>query len=215
MIGGGLLTRLGLGLLFGRIKDVLGNVPPWLWKALAVVAALGALWWWHASTVSDAREEGRLAGRQAEAARWQAAFDTAHKAALDWRTAYMGTAETLNTERKARYAADLRAIAASADALRLRGPGAAAAPRCRPGAGLAAAASAGGPDGPGRPADAPLAPLPDEEPMAILPWAGVTRFAEQHDALRAEVLTWRAWYAEQQALRERAIKALPKPDFGP
>ncbi len=53
----------------------LGRIPPWAWRGLAIVAAFGALWIWHAGKVDAAYDKGVAdtdAGWQEEASRLRA-----------------------------------------------------------------------------------------------------------------------------------------------
>ncbi len=206
-----LVARFGLGLLFGRLRDSLAKIPPKVWLVLAALAAAGALLWWHNHAVEEARKEGREAADK----EWKGAFDTMHKAALDLTDAYNATATALANARKEAHEQDRRRIAADADALRLRGPGRAAAPVCGRRDAASLSPAPGGPDSPNRPADAPLAPMPDDQPAAILPWTGTVAFAESHDRWRSEALTWRSWHRDMRAAHEeaRARLAKTKPEF--
>ncbi len=62
------------------------RIPPWAWRGLAIIAALGALWIWHAGKVSAAYDKGVAdtdAGWQEEASRLRAiaATEAAQRAA--------------------------------------------------------------------------------------------------------------------------------------
>lgn len=205
-----ILSLLGLGgigaaLFFlpglrAAVAGICRAIPPKVWLALACIALLAGAVWYHGRAVDRARAEGREAANL----QWQGAFDTAHRAALQWRAAYQDTSTRLATIRKEAHETERRRIAADADTLRLRGPGRAAAPVCGriDPAGLSPAP--GGPERPDRPGNAPLAPLPDGEPMAIVPWRDLTRWGEQADQWRSEALTWRTWYYEQRAAHDAA-----------
>ena len=201
---GALVARFGLGLLFGRLRDRLAKIPPKVWLVLAALAAVGALLWWHNHAVEAARKEGReAAGRE-----WKGAFDTAHKAALDWSAAYNATATALANARKEAHEQDRRRIAADADALRLRGPGRAAAPVC----GRQDAASLSpAPGGPGAPApldDAPRPDLPAGDGLAVVRWSWLVDRAREHDQLLSEVTAWRGWYGDHATAHEEARERL-------
>lgn len=78
----------------------LGRIPPWAWRGLAIVAALGALWIWHAGKVSAAYDKGAAdtdAGWQEEAARLRA---VAAQQAME-RQAAVDSAEVADSERAA------------------------------------------------------------------------------------------------------------------
>jgi hypothetical protein len=85
--------------------------------------------------------------------------------------------------------ADNRNITADADDVRVRGPGKAVCPGS-----VNPAPAASGPVAASRPADAPMAkvPYPEWATLAAVPFNDTTAFAEQCDANRAEVISWRA-----------------------
>lgn len=56
--------------------------------------------------------------------------------------------------------------------------------------------------------------MPDDEPMAIVPWRDLVTRAEEADRNRTEALSWREWYARNKALIEDGKRELPVPAFG-
>lgn len=201
MTGAGLLaflrSRLGLGLL----------------GALALGLALWGAVRWFDGRLDQARAEGRAAAD----AEWQGAFNTAYFAAVDWRAAYQFKAAEAANLRRIAHEQALARNAADADGLRLQGPGAAAASRCRSldraGPGPAASGSSAAAAAP----DAPASPVPAEDgpdQFAIVPWGWLTTRARDLDDLIDEVTTWRTWYPEQADILRRARLELPEPKLG-
>lgn len=215
----GLIARLGLNLLFGRIGTVLKLVPPWAWKLLAGALALAFVWHLHTSAVATARADGESAGKAKADAGWRFAFDKQREASRLWRGLYETSAAETANQIGNRHAQDLRDIAAVADDLRLRGPGRAAAACGRPASPARLSPAPGRSDAPGGAEADRLADLPDEgRPFAIVPWPELIASAEQADANRSEVLAWREWYASEKALWDKSradlVAKLPVPEFG-
>lgn len=225
-----ILGALGLGgvgaalFLFPALRALLGGVaraiPPKGWAIIAAVLVLLAGAWWVNRRIDAADAAGYARATRDRDAAWAAAFDTAHAKGLDYRAKFEQRSRELADAIRSKTDETLRRNAVAADDLRLRGPGAAAAPVCRSGGGAGAGPAARGPRPPGGPGDAPVAPVPDGEPLAILPWADVTRFAEQHDRYRAErnalIEHADAQAAALEELRTKLQAALDaaRPEFG-
>jgi hypothetical protein len=213
-IGAALIFVPGLAKLLGKL---LGSIPPRVvWALLAMAAIFGAVWW-HNHAVEAARTEGVKAGRIAANGEWKDAFAKMRGAADDFRRAYEIRGGTITTLLGDRHAQNLADIAAHADDLRLRGPGAAAAcPRSGGDPGLAGRPGAQG--GPAPQPDAPGPGVPPDQQFAIVPWGWLVRRGEEHDSLLDEVKTWRSWHDQQGALHaeliERLRRELPRPEFG-
>lgn len=217
--GAGLALRLFAPALFGTIAKVFAAIPPKVWLVLAALALLGGAYWYHRSTMADAYEAGKVAGAAARDAKWQASFDRMEAAADQWRTNFEQSTSTITERIRDENAAELRRIGARADGLRLRGPGQATAPACAVREGAARLPSpTGGPQPTGQPVANGMAGLPDEEPLALVPWPDLVQRSEAADADAAEVKAWRTWYAKQkdawEAARKRLVDALPEPEFG-
>jgi hypothetical protein len=227
----GILGALGLGgagallFLFPALRTALllfaRRIPPRLWLALAVLALavlalIGAAVWWHRSAVADARADGFAAGSAARDLAWQGSFDTALAKGLKYKADFEQASQQLAVALRSKTDETLRRNAATADALRLRGPGAAAAPVCRSGSVAATGPAASGPRPPGGPGDAPVDHLPADQGLAILRWTDLVRFAEQHDRYRAEREALIEHHdAQAKALEElRAKLAAALPGFG-
>jgi len=200
------------------IVTFLRAIPPKGWLAIGALALLGGLLWAHARAVSAAYNRGYATATVERDAKWGEAFDTMHGAALTYAAAFNQQSATLSSQIGARHEQDLRDIAARADALRLHGPGRAAATCGRPGdsAGLPSPARLDEP--PGSAAHDGVAGLPDEVPMAIVPWPDLVQRSEDADADRAEVIAWREWFEKNRKAwdeyREKLNRELPKPAFG-
>lgn len=180
-------------LMQSPLGGFLKSIPRWLWITLAIGLAFIAALIWHGGKVK--------AFGQAQFAAGEAAADERHtKRAKAWAKQINGIAGKVRSKN---YETN-RAIAGDADALRLHGPGKAT---CLDTYGAIGAASGHVP--PGRPGDAPVAPLPDRERPALiaLPFASAIAFAEQCDLNRAEALSWRE---DKRLQMEAWDKAHPK-----
>jgi hypothetical protein len=208
------------------IPGALKLVPKWVWYALALALAWHFALSWHRGQVK-AHDADIVAARDAQ---WQARFDAMRAKADDVRRKAEALSAQISTTLKDQNDATNRHIAVDAGDLRLRGPGAAAAIGCRPGdhPGLSAAAGQPGAAGDQRPHAAASAlpggnrrtdvtPVPgagiSDDAQAAVPWRWLVGRAEQADLDRAEVLTWRDWYARQTEAwqRLRSPPANPTP----
>lgn len=202
------IPGFGAGLL-KMLKVAVEIVTEHPWQAACAALALWGAW---------ERWDGiRLSARVAE---WKAHHDkhlAADKAsiarAIDWRKRTEASGKIVAQVIKEKADVEDRLNAALADSLRLRGPGRATA-LCRPRGGAGLPAAAGGPVAPGGPGDAPLAPMPDDEPMAAVPWRDLVERARDADANRTEVTAWREWYPKQAELLKTMKRELPVPAFG-
>ena len=216
-VGGVAALFLAPGLRLAFI-GFLRAIPPKGWLALGALALAAALWWGHTRAVSAAYNRGYATATVERDAKWGEAFDTMHGAALTYAAAFNQQSATLSSQIGARHEQELRSLAARADALRLHGPGRAAATCSRPGdsAGLPSPARLDEP--PGVAAHDGVAGLPDETPMAIVPWPDLVQRSEDADADRAEVIAWRDWFEKNRKAwdeyREKLKRELPKPAFG-
>ena len=178
-----------LALKLSPVGRFLKSIPPKVWIALAVLAALGLGAWMHGRAVKSAYTKAYSAGVTYEAARIEAKA----KKLADRATAIAAKLKEQNN-------VENRRIAGDADAIRLRGPGKAACLNpAIPGTSRR--------ESPARPGDAAVGQLPDRERVEFiaLPFAGTIAFAERCDLNRAEALTWRedkrlqteAWQRQQ------------------
>lgn len=190
-------------------------LPSWLWIAICGAVGLGALTVLHNRHASKQIEAAFNRGWDERDKQYNVAVVKAKAEAQLWKERYEKSAADLTALRSETHAQNLRDIAADADDLRLRGPGAAAAGSCaRPGDRAGSATTPGGSESTAGPADAPVAPLPAEQPLAVVPWGDLVRRAEEHDALRDEALTWRTWYLDNAAALAKAKSELPTPNLG-
>ncbi len=205
-VGGvaGLALRFLAPGLISKGMGLFDRLPKWLVYGLAALLVLGIAYFWHGHVVKVAYREAYAAGEKDADRRWKGAFAEMKRASGQWRQNYEKRSSQLSDALRTAHEQDLRRIAADADDLRLRGPGRAAAPGCRPGsaAGLGPAAGQGGQPAPGP--GAPASPLPAGDRLAIVPWGWTVRQAEEHDQLLAEVKLWRTWYVEEGALYSQA-----------
>lgn len=168
------------------ISGFLSAIPRQVWIGLAALAVLGGAVWWVSHKIETARAEGYAMGGKDREAQWASAFDEMHRKAAIYKAGFEQVSREQADALRDKTDETIRRNAVAADDLRLRGPGAATAPVCRPGGSAPDRGAADRPDHSGRPADAPLAPLPADEPLAIVPWADLVSFAQQHDRYRAE-----------------------------
>jgi len=165
---------------------------------IALALGLGYLAYKH---VTDAAYDR---GVDARTKQFDAALAEERTAALAWKKKY----ETRSAEITARvgeeHAQNVADVGARADALLVRGPGAAAScPRPRDRAGVPAVA--GGYESTGNTGTAADAGVHADEGLVGLPWDILVQRARDADASRDEALTWRKWYREHAAAREDAI----------
>jgi hypothetical protein len=162
-------------------------LPWWAWKWLAIASVLVAAFLWHQHAAHKAINAAYQQGRADEATAVQKrALEL--KAKVDALTGKIATIERTANEK------ENRRIAADADDLRVQGPGHAACAR------IPAAAS--GPQSASAAAAAAGSEMPPADSAAV-PWGWLVTRAEEHDQLRAEVLSWRSWY-------DQMVKAWPK-----
>ncbi|MFA7604542.1 MAG: hypothetical protein WCY29_16200 [Novosphingobium sp.] len=211
---GGLVTSVGLEVLFGRLKALVMAIPRQAWIALACLALLVAGHWLHQRRAEAAIGAARAAGRAEAEARWQEAFAKMEQAARQWRSNYEAASSRISAEIGEQHAQDLRSNASRARALLVRGPGRAAAACGEPGGGAGLSAAAGGHEPADRQPDAGLDGVPEHQPLAIVPWPELIRRAEEADDDRSEVTAWRNWYRRQKALHDDKAGELPEPVFG-
>ena len=163
------------------IPAILKRIPRGAWIALAVIAILALGTCAHKQSVKKFGDERYAAGVKHEGDRIAAKALKLEKAAAE----ISAKAKELNNETN-------RRIAASADTLRLRGPGKAnclnpatpGASRYVPPRGKPDASGSQVPTGDG------------EALLAAVPWPWLVDRAEQCDLNRAEVETWRSWHRQ-------------------
>ena len=163
-------------------------IPRWVWIALAVAILYRGALSWHHRQVKALHDAAYAEGGNAERARLEAEAKRL-KAETDAKTAAIARLT------KEKHDAEVRAIAADADALRLSGAGKASlGARCPVMAG-----GSSGHDLAGSGTENAGSEVPATDGLAVVPWGWVVGTGESHDSLRSEVLAWRDWYARNGA----------------
>lgn len=187
----GVVGSIALGSLAKRAGGVAKVVPPKVWLVIGLIAALLIGWWVHGNKVDAYGKERYGLG-------YAAGYAEALKDAAKLQRQAEQISADISSKLKGQNDETLRAIARLGDDLRLRGPGKAicAYPS-------AAGTGPGGPQQAGGSGDAAVDQVPDRERVDLigLPFADAIAFAEQHDANRTEVLTWRKNDALQRQSR--------------
>jgi hypothetical protein len=175
-------------LMRSPIGAVLKRIPKQVWIAVAIALALAAAFVWH-------QHKAHSALKSADAAGYARAMKDVEARALKLKAKVDKLTAKISAEERTKNDVENRRIASAADALRLRGPGKAL---CTVPAG-APGASSGHFDASG-PGDASVSGVLDPQRVALvgLPVSSAVGFAEQHDVLRAEVISWREWYRRLQ-----------------
>jgi hypothetical protein len=188
---------------FGRgAKAAAGRIPAKVKLAIAGALLLVALFFVHQHFAHKALKAADEAGYARGVRVYQRALEIVHARAAARRQAFEHSSADISKEVRTNYENQTRSIAAGADALRVRGPGAA---RCGPVDRAGVPAGAGGRQVAGGPGDATVGALPGEARVELIamPFPGAVGFAEQHDGFRAEVLAWRDWYGRQSKAWEQ------------
>lgn len=167
------------------IKAFLGRIPRGAWIGAAVVALLLLGSCVHARKVKQYGNERYAAGVKAEG-------DRLAKKAAELKAKADAASAKISTALKEKNDAQARVIVRAADDLRLRGAGKAACPRY---SSISASPGRSVPTSGG--SNVAPAGLPDQDRIA-LPFGWTVDQAEKCDLNRSEVLTWRAWYAQQK-----------------
>jgi hypothetical protein len=191
---GAALAGLNLAAKLTGAKAALAKVPPQVWEGLTAAGYALALYLTHQRDVHVhdvaviAAEDQRIATQALKL-----------KAKIDDITSKITAEERIRNDEQNRR------IAADAGAVLMRGPGKASC-SVRPGA----PAASGGHDAPDRPADAPVAAVPDQERIDLiaLPFAPTVGFAKLHDQCLTDLTSYREW-------GRRIEEAWPKPSSAP
>lgn len=167
----------------------LKRIPAKLWLAIALAAALAIGFVWHQHTAHKALQK-------ADATGYARAMRDVEKKALALKTKTDALTRKISTLQRSLNDAENRRISASADTLRLRGPGRAICAEPAP--------APGRHEPPRGQGNAPLAEVPDRagEPLIALPFTGTIAGGETCDLNRAEVKSWREFY-------DKLVKAWP------
>ena len=211
----GFFVRLGMKALIAR-----NAVGSW-WQGLsprvrewAVALVLGTIvvlagTFVHRHIAHHALDKAKAEQLAADTARFNGQLARAHADALAWRDKAAAEAAKIVQLEKENLDAETRAHAAAADALLVRGPGAAAS-RCRPGDPAAVPGSAGGHDSAAA-AGTPAGPEVSAGDWATVPWDWLVGVVREHDDLRSEALTWRSDHARQSTLWDQ-LRTAPAPE---
>lgn len=194
---GGLAAKVGASLLLGRVKRAAAAIPWQLWIAITAIALIGIGSCVHSNKVEQLRTASFKAGVAAEKKAGNERLAKMRRAALKWKAVAEQRAARISQEIRDAHEKTLRDNSARADSLRLRGPGAA---RCGPDDHSGVPATAGGREQAGRGADASAAGVPAEDGLAAVSWGWLVSQAEQCDANRSEVLSWREFHRRQSGL---------------
>jgi hypothetical protein len=194
----GIITGLFGRLVATRFGRILASIPRKVWIALAAVAIVLGAQWLHSRAVNSAYTKAFAEGAEVSDQKWLRAFEVMQATAEEWRLNYERQSARISGELRDAQEKELRNIAGSADALRLRGAGAAAA-SCRPGDNPGVSGAAGGHAAGDGGADASMAGV-SAGGLALVPWGPLIDHAEHCDANRNEVTVWRNWYNRQSTL---------------
>lgn len=182
-------------LALGKAAGALKSVPWHVWAVMALIVAVGLGKCAHDRQVKQFGREQFTAGVNAEKEATNKLLAKAHADALAWKAKAEANAATISQDIRGRHEATLRDTGARADALRLRGPGAA---RCRPSDNPGVSSAASGNQPPSGAGDGSTGGVPPEDRIAM-PFGWFVDRAEQCDFNRAEVLAWREWHQRQAA----------------
>jgi hypothetical protein len=212
------LAALNIGARLAGVGGFFKSVPRWVWIALAIVLAIVAVVIWHGRQVR-AHDKALTAQVIAERdAQWNKRLDAEHRAALAWKAKADQQLQTITQMQRKFNDEENRRRDADAAAVRLRGPGAAAAPAgCRPGNSAELSRIAGRPVAqPGAAANAGTQmPAGDgSDHWAVVPWNWLVDVVSERDAFRGEAISWRSWHASiagywqrmQQEQQQQAAK---------
>jgi hypothetical protein len=203
---GGLAVSVGAKAIAGRMvanaKRDIAAIPPKVKLAIAGALIVMALFFVHQHVAHKRLKAADAAGYARAKAEDAAAMKKAHDEAAAARARQEQVGATITNEVRTRHDQEDRNIAVRARDVGLRGAGAA---RCGPLDYSDLSAGAGRSQQAGRSGDVAVGQLPPGEGVELigLPVPGTVAFAEQHDTLRNEVLTWREWYDRQFKAWER------------
>lgn len=166
------------------VGSFLKTIPPKVWYAIGIIAALFAAYLIHHHVVHKALAAEYQRGMADEAAHIEKQALAIKQKADALNAGIASAIRSKNDEQN-------RAIAADAGTIRVLGPGKAA---CHP----VLPAAPGGPVAPSGSGNAPVAPVPSTggQQLIALPFDDTLDFGQNHDSYRVEVLSWHTWYAK-------------------
>lgn len=191
-------------LTWSAVKGVAGKVPARVWLYLALLLALVGGVIWHQHVAHKAVTTAYQRGVNDEAAHVQAAALRIKKAADKVTT-------SISTNLRSKSDDQVRSIVSSAAALSVRGPAKAL---CTSGPSIPAATSGHQPTSGASHDSVPAMPDYSGPPLIAMPWDQATAYAQQCDLNRAEVISWREWWTQQNAAWNRLYPPVssPSPD---
>jgi hypothetical protein len=186
----------------------LAMIPKPVWEAAAVLGYVLAFVGLHQHYANAQLKAADRAG-------YQRAKDEDAKAVIEMKKRAAAVeadfARISHEERTRNDQANAR-IAASADALLVRGPGASS---CRPIGHSSAAAAASGPQpAGGAPMDArsaPLSPADGQADLTAVPWSWLVGRGKSCDLDHAEVIAWRSWWPRYVEAYNKLRQPLAQP----
>lgn len=197
------LAALNLAARFPRVASVFAAIPKPVWEAIAVVGyvlALFALHQHYADAAIARHVQAAIAQRDQQ---WEKRFADEHAAALRWKAKADAQAATISTQQRNLNDETQKRLAADAAAVRLRGPGKAAAPAgCRPGSPARISAATSGhveATGAGSNAASEVPAGDGSDQWAVVPWGWVVDVVQERDSYAAELTTWHRWYDDEAA----------------
>lgn len=182
-------------LALGKAAGALKSVPWQVWTIGVLIVAVGLGKCAHDRQIKAFGRAQFTLGVNAEKEATNKLLAKAHADALAWKAKAEANAAAITQDIRGRHEATLRDTGARADALRLRGPGAA---RCRSGDHPGVPGAAGGREPAGGAANDARPRMPEQDGAGVQ-WGWLVDRAEQCDANRSEALSWREWHARQSA----------------
>ena len=102
------------------VQGFAAGVPPWLWRVLAILAAVAAVWWWHSSEVEKAAKAAAATQLAADRAAYQRAAEAARVKQAQLVAASVAKVEAINERTTNDLKKRTDRLARSYDDLRLR-----------------------------------------------------------------------------------------------
>lgn len=203
---------LGIGArILGWDRKLVGlakQIPPKGWLAIGVAIALIVGFFVHQhharAVIAHAKADQKAADQAAFDRKLQQLAAKADQIRVQAEQLHAAVTQQIRTK----HDEEDRNIGARGDALRLRGPGAAL---CRPIDHPGVPAGAGGPLAAGGSANAAVdrLPYPEWGQLIGMPFDDTTRFGEQHDRYRNEILAWHEWWPKMNAAYEKLRSSSP------
>jgi hypothetical protein len=194
-------ARAIAGNALANAKSDISAIPPKVKLALLAIAAAVLLYFVHQHQVGKLIATTKAAQKAADDAAWQKRLDQGRADAIAWRERATQQGAAIARLNKEKHDAEIRDHAALADALSMRGPGAAAS-HCGPDGHSSAAAVAGGRNEAAADAHAAGSQVPAGD-WAVVPWSWLVDRAREHDDLLTDEATRRAADKQQREAWEQ------------